>query len=139
MSIPILNKPELLQKLKGLVTLEPAGDVKQATGVPRHVKVMDELREVYRSLNGYVEEVQELKAKLSDMVKTAMEEKAAEGGHVTSRFVVETVTEAINKSTEAMESTITTAVNNATKHLRTVHPHLQLVIRHVFRSHGQRE
>lgn len=49
MNIPILSKPELLRELQALVTLEPSGDAEQATGVPRHSKIMDELKEVYKA------------------------------------------------------------------------------------------
>ena len=33
-TIPILHRPELLEKLRRLVTLEPAGKMKKPTGVP---------------------------------------------------------------------------------------------------------
>jgi hypothetical protein len=44
LSIPILSQPDLLSELQKLVTLEPGGDVTLATGVPRHVKMYDELK-----------------------------------------------------------------------------------------------
>ena len=76
MNIPILSKPHLLCKLQELVTLEPAGDVKQATGVPRHSKMMDELKDVCQALIHYRGEVSDLKTRLPDIVKNAIEEKA---------------------------------------------------------------
>ena len=120
LSIPILSKPKLLSKLRDLVTLEPAGDVQQATGVPRHAKVMDELRDVVAHLNGYVDEVRDLKKMLPTLVKDAIDEKASESGHVTASFVLEQVTEAIGKATDSMEEKITTAVEKATAHLGEV-------------------
>ena len=75
LSIPILSKPELLKKLQELVTLEPGGNVKQATGVPCHAKMMDDLSKVYQALQGYVAEVQQLKEALPGIVQKAIDKK----------------------------------------------------------------
>ena len=102
MNIPILSKPHLLCKLQELVTLEPAGDVKQATGVPRHSRMMDELKDVYQALSDYRCEVTDLKVSLPDIEKNAIEEKGTESGHVTASFVLELVTQETTKATETM-------------------------------------
>lgn len=117
MSIPILSKPEILKQLQKLVTLEPSGDVKQATGVPRHAQLMDELREVYQILQGYVSEVRELKVTLPDIVKNAIEDKATESGHVTATYVLDHLNVAIEKVTAGMEEAITAAVEKAAPRL----------------------
>jgi hypothetical protein len=75
--------------LQELVTLEPAGDVMQSTGVPRSAFLMDELRKVYAAMQGYTSEVQDLKTKLPEIVKNAIEDKATESGQVTATFVMD--------------------------------------------------
>ena len=120
LNIPILNKPELLRELQKLVTLEPAGDVQQATGVPRHSLMMDELKDFYDAVQGYSAEVKELKETLPTMVKDAIEEKAAESGQVTAQYVLDQVTDAISKATDGMEEKITAAVEKANAQLGIV-------------------
>ena len=99
--------------------MEPAGFVKEATVVPHHSEMMHELKDVYQSLINYRGEVTDLKARLPDIVKNAIEEKATESGHVTASFVLERVTDEITKATDTMESKIITAIGKATFHLRS--------------------
>jgi hypothetical protein len=47
--IPLLSNPDLLKDLKELVTLEPEGQVKEASGIPPHTKCKNGERRV-----GYV-------------------------------------------------------------------------------------
>jgi hypothetical protein len=96
LSIPLLSQPELLKQLWELVTLEPAGNVMQSTGVPHSAYMMDELRKVYWAMQGYASEVRELKTKVPEIVKTAIEEKATESGQVTATFVMERLKEAFD-------------------------------------------
>lgn len=117
MNIPILNRPELLHQLQELVTLEPAGDVMQATGVPRHVKMMEKVREVFSMLQDYAEEVRELKRTLPTMVKDAIEEKATESGQVTATYVLEQMEAATATITTTLEERLTVVVNEATSQL----------------------
>jgi hypothetical protein len=89
LSIPLLSRPDILKQLQELVTLEPAGDVMQSTGVPRSAFLMDELRKVYAAMQGYTSEVRDLKTKLPEIVKNAIEDKATESGQVTATFVMD--------------------------------------------------
>ena len=93
LNIPILSDPRVLRELRKLVTLEPAGDVKQATGVPRHVKLMEEVRGLCSELRGCVAEIRELRRELPAVVKEAIDDKAAEAGQVTAPFVLKVVKE----------------------------------------------
>ncbi|KAK1734876.1 hypothetical protein QTG54_014336 [Skeletonema marinoi] len=97
LQIPILNDPKLLEELKKLVTLDPAGAVTMATGVPESVKLRDKLREVIGLLTEYRNDVKWLKENLTEMVKNAMEEKATENGNITATFVAEQVAAATSK------------------------------------------
>ena len=114
LSIPLLSQPELLKHLWELVTLEPAGDVMQSTGVPCSAYMMDELRKVYWAMQGYASEVCELKTKLPEIVKTAIEKKATESGQVTATFVMERLKEAFDDATDKWDPIISKAVENAT-------------------------
>ena len=58
----------------------------------------------------------DLKARLPDIVKNAIDEKATESGHVTASFVLERVTDEITKATDTMESKIITAIGKAIFH-----------------------
>ena len=99
LSIPLLSRPNILKQLQELVTLEPAGDVMQSTGVPRSAFLMDELRKVYAAMQGYTSEVRDLKTKLPEIVKNAIEDKATESGQVTATFVMERLKEAFDDAT----------------------------------------
>jgi hypothetical protein len=55
LQIPILNDSKLLGELEKLVTLEPAGAVKSATGVPATVAIREEVREAVKMLHEYRE------------------------------------------------------------------------------------
>jgi hypothetical protein len=117
LQIPILNDPKLLEELKKLVTLDPAGAVTMATGVPESVKLRDKLREVIGLLTEYRNDVKWLKENLTEMVKNAMEEKATENGNITATFVAEQVAAATSKlaaplvkQMEEMEQRLTASI-----------------------------
>ena len=119
LSIPILSRPDLLRELQELVTLEPAGAVQQATGVPCHAKMMDELKDMYKMLQDYMSEEREWRQALPGIIKDTIDDKAAESGHVTAAFVMEQVSKAIANSTNTMEAKIVDAVTKATSQLRS--------------------
>ena len=120
LNIPLLSNPELLQELKKLVTLEPCGAVRQATGVPRHVKMMEEIKMFYKEIQGYKEEVRDLKERLPQIIKDAIEEKVLESGHVTAQFVLDCVKEAFTTAGEEIGERIEKSVWRQTKHLAAV-------------------
>jgi hypothetical protein len=114
LSIPLLSRPDILKQLQELVTLEPAGDGMQSTGVPRSAFLMDELRKVYAAMQGYTSEVRDLKTKLPEIVKNAIEDKATESGQVTATFVMDRLKEVFDDSTGKWDPIISKAVENAT-------------------------
>jgi hypothetical protein len=65
--IPLLSNPDLLQDLKELVTLEPEGQVKDASSIPPHIqnakmvrKVLDTCLETLEQVKGMNQMVEEL-------------------------------------------------------------------------------
>jgi hypothetical protein len=113
-SIPVLSKPTLLLELQALVTLEPASDVIQATGVPCHVKMMDKVKELYSMLGDYMAEERSWRS-LPNIIKDSIDEKAAESGHVTAKFVLDTVSTAFEKSTTTLGQKIEVSVKEAAR------------------------
>ena len=69
-----------------------------------------------------------MKASLPETVKNAIEEKATESGHVTATYVLEQVTGAIDKVTDALECTIMVAVEKATLHLGADATNMQVLL-----------
>ena len=49
-SIEILHRTDLLVKLKDLVTLDPKGEIKRASGVPRNVVLMKRITTTFEKL-----------------------------------------------------------------------------------------
>jgi len=97
LQIPILNNSKLLEELEKLVTLEPAGAVKSATGVPATVAIREEVRDAVKLLHEYRKEVQWLKDNMVNMMKDAMEQKYTENGNITASFVEGTVSRLVGK------------------------------------------
>jgi hypothetical protein len=110
-----LSKPTLLLELQALVTLEPASDVMQATGVPRHAKMMVEVKELYSMLGDYMSEERSWRRSLPNIIKDFIDEKAAESGHVTTKFVLDTFSTAIKKSTTTLGQKIEVSVKEAAR------------------------
>jgi hypothetical protein len=75
---------------------------------------MDELRKVYAAMQGYTSEVRDLKTKLPEIVKNAIEDKATESGQVTATFVMDRLKEAFDDATGKWDPIISKAVENAT-------------------------
>ena len=87
--IPILHRPELLGKLKELVTLEPAGKMQTATGVPRHTKLLKKISAVWTVAQASLTQLTEMTTRLPEIIKNAINATAAEAGQVTVPFVME--------------------------------------------------
>ena len=75
---------------------------------------MDELRKVYAAMQGYTLEVRDLKTKLPEIVKNAIEDKATESGQVTATFFMQRLKEAFADATGKWDPIISKAVENAT-------------------------
>jgi len=80
--IPILSNPELLRDLKELVTLEPKGQVKSATGIPPHIEHATMAKKILHLCETTLHAVKDMATSVKRSVKEAFEEKAEENGQV---------------------------------------------------------
>ena len=117
LNIPLLSYPRLLEELKKLVTLEPCGEVRQCTGVPRSTRLMDDLKTFYDAVSGYAREVRDLKDRLPQIIKEAVDEKAAESGHVTAQFVLDVMKDVLASTTRELTDHINESIRRSTRHL----------------------
>jgi hypothetical protein len=87
--IAILQRPELLEALKPLVSLEPSGTVLVSTGIPPHVSMQRQLKKVLDLCSNTLEEVKKIAVSVKDAVYGAVEEKALEQGQLTGEKLQE--------------------------------------------------
>jgi len=73
-----LSNPELLRDLKELVTLEPKGQVRSATGIPPHIEHATMAKKILHLCEMTLLVVKDM----ATSVKEAFEEKAEENGQV---------------------------------------------------------
>jgi hypothetical protein len=81
--IPLLSNPDLLQDLKELVTLEPEGQVKDASSIPPHIQNAKMVRKVLDTCLETLEQVKGMNQMVEESVKNAFEQKAEENGQLT--------------------------------------------------------
>jgi hypothetical protein len=91
--IPLLSNPDLLKDLKELVTLEPEGQVKEASGIPPHIQNAKMVRDVLDTCLETLEQVKNMAQTVEDSVKNAYEEKAAENGQLTGERLKQIIEE----------------------------------------------
>ena len=81
--LSILHNRELLDVLKGLVTIEPTeGVMDQAYGVPPHVNHARQLTDLCDKMIILLERADEQHKELAETVGEAIEKKAWESGHI---------------------------------------------------------
>jgi len=83
-TIPLLSNPQLLKDLKELVTLEPVGQVTQATGIPPHIKHASVAKEILTVCLETLKAIRNMVMEVKQAVKDGIEEKALENGQITS-------------------------------------------------------
>ena len=81
--IPLLNKPELLCRLRAMVSLEQGGQVSRVTGIPPHIENAIMCSKLLRLCDETLKEVKSLTITVKDAVASAYEEKAIENGQLT--------------------------------------------------------
>ena len=82
-ALPLLNNPQLLEQLRPLVMLEPIGQIKNAMGIPPHIKHCILTRDVLETCKKTFNEVQLMTHSVSEAVSEAIEQKAVSNGHLT--------------------------------------------------------
>jgi len=110
-ALPLLNNCALLSQLKDLVTLDPVGHIKNATGIPPHIEQALLTRQVLDTCIATVNQVQTMTQDVKVAIGEAIEQKAIDNGQLTferlrgmfdahSLNMERKIGEAINKLTE---------------------------------------
>ena len=115
-SIPILQRPELLNNLSKLATMDRAGSVITATGVPFRVKEMKRLNKLFKTLEEGIDNILEWSAKLPTIIKATVNEIAKEAGQVTVPFIMELLEKQHTQMAETIGASVKKAVTEATSH-----------------------
>jgi hypothetical protein len=92
-TIPLLNNPNLLSRLKLLVTTEPGGQILRATGIPPTVQNAVTLDKMYGLCQDTLKGVENMTEKLGDAVCTAFENNAIENGQMTKQQVANLISQ----------------------------------------------
>ena len=82
-SIPILNRPVLLNRLKALVTLKESDRIRMPTGIPPHVEAVQKLNELVELIKLEREERMAHFENITATIGDKLEEIALENGQVT--------------------------------------------------------
>jgi len=109
-ALPLLNNCDLLCQLKDLVTLDPVGHIKNATGIPPHIeqglltcKVLDTCID---TLNEVRTMMQDVKVSIGD----AIEQKEIENGHL----IFDRLRGMFDAHSQSMEKKIEDAIDKLT-------------------------
>jgi hypothetical protein len=82
--ISILHDPDLLCDLRPLVTTDPTpGVMATPTGIPPHVELASQLKEILNNVSELVVNIRDQTARITETVKTAIDEKSWDSGQVT--------------------------------------------------------
>ena len=81
--LPLLNNTTLLSKLQSLVTLEPIGQIKKATGIPPYVNLAVQQKKILDLSLSTLQKVGDMTEAVREAVSKAYEDKAAENGQMT--------------------------------------------------------
>lgn len=87
-TLPILQQPELLRKLKGKVTLDPTPSLSQATGIPPHVKQLNMLTSLLKLCERTLLKIDEQANVTRQSIFDALEERALETGQITRTQII---------------------------------------------------
>jgi len=116
-SIPVLQQPELLNKLKQLVTLEPAGTIRKASGVPSHIKQFAKMKKCFETVENGIDRLLAANEAIPEVIKAAIDEAARDNGQVTSSRVMELMQQHTNTMQSTIAQTVKDAVQEATRNL----------------------
>ena len=82
--IPLLLRPDLLQNLKALVTLELGGDVNAVSGIPPHIECAQLMHKCVDLCQQTNQDVQDLMKDVKQAVADAIEQNAVSNGQVSA-------------------------------------------------------
>ena len=72
-TLPMFSEPDLLERVKQKLTIGKSDFVRVATGIPPHVKVMDQLDDIHGRLSDVNEKLASVTDKISDSVRKGIE------------------------------------------------------------------
>ena len=81
--MPLMNNPQLLERLRGKVGLKVGGQVSRITGIPPHIQNAILCTKLLKLCSETLVEVKELTTNIKAAVSAVYEEKAEENGHLT--------------------------------------------------------
>jgi hypothetical protein len=81
--LPLLNSPELLERLMKKVSLKEGGQVRRVTGIPPHIQNAMLCSKLLKLCGETLAEVKSLTTNIQDAVSNAFEKKAEENGFLT--------------------------------------------------------
>ena len=117
-NITILHQQDLLKELTALVTLEPCGEVKKATGVPRHHKLLKLIGKIVKGNTQVLELVKKEVASIPTLVRESINAAAEKAGNVTVPMVMGEV----GKIADRIEEVVAKQVSAALREYEQVRP-----------------
>jgi hypothetical protein len=103
--ILLLHDQELLHDLHLLVKTEPTPEVMATpTGIPPHVKLASQLQAILTNVTKVVSSLREQTIWITEAVKTAIDEKLWDSGHVTGTQLREILTTFQDQSMDAVNT-----------------------------------
>ena len=113
-TLPLLQEPDLIIKLKKLVTLKPTEVMPRATGIPPHVETTVKLKALLDLSMETLRTVQMQGELIEQSIKKAFEEKAIENGVITSERILQILSEFQEKMLQNVGETIRTVSGSST-------------------------
>ena len=92
-AVPLLQNPELLNRLKTKITIEPTNSLAVSTGIPPHVKQLNLMTSLLELCQTTLLRVNEQSAIVRESIFEAMELRAIENGQVTRHQIVDILDE----------------------------------------------
>ena len=87
-AVPLLQNPELLNRLKTKITIEPTNSLTVSTGIPPHVKQLNLMTSLLELCQTTLLRVNEQSAIVRESIFEAMELRAIENGQITRHQIV---------------------------------------------------
>ena len=110
--LAILHEPDLLRKLRELVTTDPTEDVlTTATGIPPHIELGIELKNANRTLASLIAMTQNQSERVIAAINEAFESKAIESGQVTGQKLKELLMEFRTSTLDVVSQKMTEMFN----------------------------
>lgn len=111
--IPLFHSPQLLQILRGMVTLKDENRL-VPSGVPPHVKLMGDVNDVKQDLHVLTNLTRNLPDQITEKVSSSLNEISAQHGHITFDAVKVAINEALATNLQRFHLAPPTPASNST-------------------------